>query len=632
MSTEVISQCSPSNLRLALDAYEAEQQRQAALAEAQRIGHLIHLQEQQLVAARQLARQRKNNALRRQQQLQQVSMMMNTLEVLPECAIEEEEEEGTESSSTSSGQSASRKVATRRNTRIVSKRRSKRVSHSASSSSSTTTTTTSITPTEPASQTLPHSQPQPSPPRSHHHPNQARVEADTINTSIRFADWKRRPQEPSAHLCPRSLWKPDSHTTRCDNILCRTPFALWNGTKRHHCRRCGNVFCDACTSRTQVLYDMTKLPWDIIPEILLASLFKASDEQQEGEGEEEEEQSVVVDSTRATPELKSPSASSLSSSFGSGSSFGSQSYFEPRPTSSASNPSKILWELGSDYSIPMHLRMEIRDHVLDSAKPERVCDDCHDRLWGRDTPTDRYYDRRALQIERDEIAWALTVQGLDKWDDCLRSHGLTLKPTVSERREMRRAARRGSNVSSNTTTTTESGISQSSDSSVQPKEKTVAAAAASSHIVSDYLNRPIDTRMYAWPTPPSFIRFTTRALLPSPPSPPRYQPDSEPSIFGALKANPKYLPTRPMPPPPPPHIPTDEEMERERQERYAKAVEQFIYDAYEAAELLGPEFQRQCRVIMPRPLEWHQEVKDDLWRYAVDAMSWWRGDSYGGWH
>ncbi|KAG8842717.1 hypothetical protein FRB91_003970 [Serendipita sp. 411] len=101
MSTEVISQCSPSNLRLALDAYEAEQQRQAALAEAQRIGHLIHLQEQQLVAARQLARQRKNNALRRQQQLQQVSMMMNTLEVLPECAIEEEEEEGTESSSTS---------------------------------------------------------------------------------------------------------------------------------------------------------------------------------------------------------------------------------------------------------------------------------------------------------------------------------------------------------------------------------------------------------------------------------------------------------------------------------------------------------------------------------------------------
>ncbi|KAG8810563.1 hypothetical protein FRC17_002881 [Serendipita sp. 399] len=586
MSTELSpQQCSPSNLRLALDAYEAEQQRQAALAEAQRIGHLIHLQEQQLVAARQLARQRKNNALRRQQQLQQASMM---LEVLPECAIEEEEE--TESSSSSaSGQSASRKVATRRNPRITSKRHSKRVSslHAASAS------TLSITPTELAGQAPPHSQP-PSPPQSHPmaiHENTS-TSTKTMDAAIRFADWKRRPQEPSAHLCPRSLWK---------------------------------IFCDACTSRTQVLYDMTKLPWDIIPEILLASLFKASDEEEEQDGEESS-----AESTRVTPELLSPSASSLSSSFESGSSFGSQSYFESRPASAASNrkqPPRILWELGSDYTIPMHLRMAVRDQVLDAASAERVCDDCSDRLWGRDTPTDRYYDRRALQIERDEIAWALTVQGLEKWDDCLRSFGLTLKPTAAERRETRRAARRGSNVSSNTTTTTESGISQGSQDS-----SSSSSAKPTSHTVLDYLNRPIDTRTYAWPTPPPFIRFTTRALLPTPPPPPRYQPDPEPSIFGALKANPKYLPTRPMPPPPAPHVPTEEEKEKDRQARYAKAVERFIYDAYEAAELLGPEFQRRCRVIMPKPLEWHQELKDDLWRYTVDAMSWWRGDSYGGWH
>ena len=36
--------------------------------------------------------------------------------------------------------------------------------------------------------------------------------------------------------------KPDNKSTLCDHPACRRTFGYL--TRRHHCRRCGNIFCD----------------------------------------------------------------------------------------------------------------------------------------------------------------------------------------------------------------------------------------------------------------------------------------------------------------------------------------------------------------------------------------------------
>ncbi|CAK7221840.1 Zn finger protein [Sporothrix curviconia] len=40
----------------------------------------------------------------------------------------------------------------------------------------------------------------------------------------------------------RSHWKPDTESTMCDEPTCKKSFNYF--TRRHHCRRCGNIFCD----------------------------------------------------------------------------------------------------------------------------------------------------------------------------------------------------------------------------------------------------------------------------------------------------------------------------------------------------------------------------------------------------
>ncbi|SPO02743.1 related to VPS27 - vacuolar protein sorting-associated protein [Cephalotrichum gorgonifer] len=37
-------------------------------------------------------------------------------------------------------------------------------------------------------------------------------------------------------------WKPDSVSSVCDDPTCKRAFGYF--TRRHHCRRCGNIFCD----------------------------------------------------------------------------------------------------------------------------------------------------------------------------------------------------------------------------------------------------------------------------------------------------------------------------------------------------------------------------------------------------
>ncbi|KAG8768235.1 hypothetical protein FRC12_005693 [Ceratobasidium sp. 428] len=67
-----------------------------------------------------------------------------------------------------------------------------------------------------------------------------------------------RTNERLAILLPRSLWKPDSMTEECDSWTCITRFSLFE--RRHHCRKCGGVFCQACTSQTTFLLDTTDIP------------------------------------------------------------------------------------------------------------------------------------------------------------------------------------------------------------------------------------------------------------------------------------------------------------------------------------------------------------------------------------
>ena len=40
-------------------------------------------------------------------------------------------------------------------------------------------------------------------------------------------------------------WKHDSETNECLNIECKKKFSVFK--RRHHCRSCGEIFCEDCT-------------------------------------------------------------------------------------------------------------------------------------------------------------------------------------------------------------------------------------------------------------------------------------------------------------------------------------------------------------------------------------------------
>ncbi|KAI0319027.1 FYVE zinc finger-domain-containing protein, partial [Amylostereum chailletii] len=65
--------------------------------------------------------------------------------------------------------------------------------------------------------------------------------------------------EHLAVLLPRHLWKPDSDASSCDAFPCAKRFSFRE--RRHHCRKCGGVFCQTCSSRSTPLLDTTTLPF-----------------------------------------------------------------------------------------------------------------------------------------------------------------------------------------------------------------------------------------------------------------------------------------------------------------------------------------------------------------------------------
>ncbi|TIB10318.1 hypothetical protein E3P88_02940 [Wallemia ichthyophaga] len=82
------------------------------------------------------------------------------------------------------------------------------------------------------------------------------IPRETQSTS----EYSNPPPPPS--LLPKSLWKPDNDSLECDMVTCSTTFNLLE--RRHHCRKCGGVFCNPHSSQTANLVDTTSCDY-ILP-------------------------------------------------------------------------------------------------------------------------------------------------------------------------------------------------------------------------------------------------------------------------------------------------------------------------------------------------------------------------------
>ncbi|KAG5930413.1 hypothetical protein E4U42_001660 [Claviceps africana] len=61
-------------------------------------------------------------------------------------------------------------------------------------------------------------------------------------------DWKLDSFPEVAGLPTRKHWKPDSESSICDDPGCKRTFNYF--VRRHHCRKCGDIFCDWHSSAT----------------------------------------------------------------------------------------------------------------------------------------------------------------------------------------------------------------------------------------------------------------------------------------------------------------------------------------------------------------------------------------------
>ncbi|KAL2074355.1 hypothetical protein VTL71DRAFT_8133 [Oculimacula yallundae] len=70
-------------------------------------------------------------------------------------------------------------------------------------------------------------------------------------------------------LPTRDHWKPDSESVVCDDTTCQVYFGFLS--RKHHCRRCGNIFCDR-HSKHAIPLTRTRITTPRAPKFVLVSI------------------------------------------------------------------------------------------------------------------------------------------------------------------------------------------------------------------------------------------------------------------------------------------------------------------------------------------------------------------------
>jgi hypothetical protein len=70
--------------------------------------------------------------------------------------------------------------------------------------------------------------------------------------------WKDTGEEKREDWEPAPIWIPDQTTKCCMNPQCKVKFTMVN--RRHHCRRCGNIFCAKCLPKKVLLPGISDKP------------------------------------------------------------------------------------------------------------------------------------------------------------------------------------------------------------------------------------------------------------------------------------------------------------------------------------------------------------------------------------
>jgi hypothetical protein len=64
--------------------------------------------------------------------------------------------------------------------------------------------------------------------------------------------WKERSEGGAVTVrTATARWKADNEANACENEKCKKQFTFVR--RKHHCRRCGGIFCDACTTKRKTL-------------------------------------------------------------------------------------------------------------------------------------------------------------------------------------------------------------------------------------------------------------------------------------------------------------------------------------------------------------------------------------------
>ncbi|RIA86869.1 hypothetical protein C1645_778538 [Glomus cerebriforme] len=102
-------------------------------------------------------------------------------------------------------------------------------------------------------------------------PPQSRRQSYT-NPITLFTDEERIRHQ--TRFCLAKRWVEDDEVSICQQAGCSVKFNLWN--RRHHCRRCGNIFCNTHSAYSMLLFSDGSEDWGGVWSRVCESCFKGS--------------------------------------------------------------------------------------------------------------------------------------------------------------------------------------------------------------------------------------------------------------------------------------------------------------------------------------------------------------------